>query len=67
MEILIILIAWFAVGFIYLLNLTASNEFDNLSDIARGIVLLIFLPTTIVIYTIMGIESLIKRFRNEKR
>ena len=64
MEILIILIAWFALGFIYLLNLTASNEFDNLSDIARLIVLLIFLPTTIVIYTIIGIKELIKRLKN---
>ena len=64
MEILIILIAWFALGFIYLLNLTASNEFDNLSDIARGIILIIFLPTTIVIYTIIGIKELIKRLKN---
>lgn len=64
MEILIILIAWFAVGFIYLVNLTASEEFNNLSDIARAILLLIFLPTTIVIYTIIGIRELIKRFKN---
>lgn len=64
MEILIILIAWFSVGFIYLLNLTASEEFNNLSDMARAIVLLIFLPTTIVIYTIIGIKELIKRFKD---
>ena len=66
MEILIILIAWFAVGFIYLLNLTASDEFDKLSDTARTIILFIFLPTTLVIYTIIGIKELIKRFKNEK-
>ena len=64
MEILIIFIAWFAVGFVYLLNLCATEEFDNLSDIARAIILIIFLPTTIVIYTIIGIENLIKRFRD---
>ena len=66
MDILIILIVWFALGFIYLLNLTASNEFDNLSDIARGIILIIFLPTTIVIYTIIGIKEVIKRLKNGK-
>ena len=64
MEILIILIAWFAVGYIYLISLTATEEFDKLSDIARAILLLIFLPTTIVIYTIIGIRELIKRFKN---
>ena len=64
MEILIILIAWFATGFIYLINLTASEEFNNLSDTARVIILIIFLPTTIVIYTIIGIKELIKRFKN---
>lgn len=64
MEILIILIAWFSVGFIYLLNLTASEEFNNLSDMARAIILIIFLPTTIVIYTIIGIKELIKRFKD---
>ena len=64
MESLIVLVAWFAVGYIYLLNLTASDEFDKLSDIARAILLLIFLPTTIVIYTIIGIKELIKRFKN---
>ena len=64
MEILIILIAWFSAGFIYLVNLTASEEFNNLSDIARAIILIIFLPTTIVIYTIIGIRELIKRFKN---
>ena len=66
MENLIILIAWFAVGFIYLLNLTASDEFDKLSDMARGILLLIFLPTTIVIYMLIGIQKLIEVFRNGK-
>ena len=64
MEILIILIAWFSAGFIYLVNLTASEEFNNLSDTARVIILIIFLPTTIVIYTIIGIRELIKRFKN---
>lgn len=64
MEILIILITWFAVGYIYLISLTATEEFDKLSDIARAILLLIFLPTTIVIYTIIGIRELIKRFKN---
>ena len=64
MEILIILIAWFAVGFIYLVNLTASEEFNNLSDTARVIILLIFLPTTIVIYTIIGIKELLGRIRD---
>lgn len=64
MEILILIIAWFSVGFIYLLNLTATEQYDELSDSARAIILIIFLPTTIVIYTIMGIESLIKRFRD---
>ena len=66
MEILIILITWFAVGYIYLISLTATEEFDKLSDIARAILLLIFLPTTIVIYTIIGIRELIKRFKDGK-
>lgn len=66
MEILIILIAWFSIGFIYLLNLTASEEFNNLSDMVRAIILIIFLPTTIVIYTIIGIKELIKRFKDGK-
>lgn len=64
MDILIALILWFAVGFVYLLNLCATEEFDNLSDIARAIILIIFLPTTIVIYTIIGIEKLIRSFRD---
>ena len=68
MEILIILIAWFSVGFIYLLNLTATEQYDELSDSARTIILIIFLPTTIVIYTIIGIRELIGRLkRNGKR
>lgn len=66
MEILIIFIAWFSAGYLYLLNLTASDEFDGLTDIARAILLLIFLPTTIVIYTIIGIKELIKRFKDGK-
>ena len=64
MEVLIILIAWFALGFIYLLNLTATEQYDELSDSARAIILIIFLPTTIVIYTIIGIRELIRRIRN---
>ena len=64
MEILIILIVWFAVGFVYLLNLTATEQYDELSDTARVIILIIFLPTTLVIYTIIGIKELIKRFKN---
>ena len=67
MGTLIIIIAWFSVGFIYLLNLTASDEFENLTDEARAIVLLIFLPTTTAIYIILGIEKIIKRIRNGKR
>ena len=66
MGTLIIIIAWFSVGFIYLLNLTASDEFENLTDEARAIVLLIFLPTTTAIYIILGIEKIIKRIRNGK-
>ena len=65
-EAIILIILWFAVGFIYLVNLTASEEFNNLSDIARGIILIIFLPTTIVIYTIIGIKEVIKRLKNGK-
>ena len=64
MEILIIIIAWFSAGYVYLLNITANNEFDKLTDTARAILLLMFLPTTIVIYTIIGIKELIKRFKN---
>lgn len=67
MEILIILIAWFAVGFVYLINLTASDEFDKLSDMARAILLLIFLPTTVGIYTIILISKLIVRIKDGKR
>ena len=66
MEILIILIAWFSIGFIYLVNLCASEEFNNLSDMARAIILIIFLPTTIVIYTIIGIRELYKRLNNDR-
>ena len=63
-EAIILIILWFAVGFIYLVNLTASEEFNNLSDTARVIILIIFLPTTIVIYTIIGIRELIGRLKN---
>ena len=66
MGTLIIIIAWFSVGFIYLLNLTASDEFENLTDEARAIVLLIFLPTTTAIYIILGIEKIIKRIKDER-
>ena len=67
MEILIILIAWFSVGFIYLINLCGSKEIDNLSKKAVITILIIFLPTTIFIYIISGIEELVKRLRNGKR
>ena len=66
MEIIILILFWFALGFIYLVNLTASEEFNNLSDTARVIILIIFLPTTIFIYIISGIEELIERLRNGK-
>ncbi len=63
MEIVIILIAWFALGFIYLINLTASEAFEELSDTAKVILLMIFLPTTLVIY---GIDFIQRRFENGK-
>lgn len=66
METIILILFWFAVGFVYFINLTASEAFDELTDMARGTLLFIFLPTTIVIYTIIGIRELIKRLKNEK-
>lgn len=66
MEYLLILIAWFSVGFIYLLSLSTSGEYDKLSAEATLIILLIFLPTTITIYTIMGIEKIVKELIDGK-
>lgn len=59
MEIFIILFAWFAVGYIFLINLTASEEFEKLTNKARLILLLIFLPTTAFIYLIIIISKII--------
>ena len=66
MDILIALILWFAVGFLYLINLTATRKIENVSYGAKAILLLIFLPTTVVITIIIVIENLIKRFRDGK-
>ena len=66
MDILIILIVWFAVGFVYLTNLTATRNIENISYGAKAILLLIFLPTTVVITIIIVIENLIKRLKNGK-
>lgn len=69
MEILIILITWFAVGYIFLINLTSSDEFEKLSDISRIILLLIFLPTTVFIYFIIFISKIINyivRLKNDR-
>ena len=63
MEIIILILFWFAVGFVYFINLTASEAFDELTDMARGTLLFIFLPTTIFIYFLLGIEYVIKRLK----
>ena len=62
-EVIILIILWFAVGCIYLLNLCGSEQFDELSDNSRAIILGIFLPTTLVILLIDFIQ---RSFRNGK-
>lgn len=73
MEIFIILIAWFAVGCVYLINLSASNAIDNISEISFILLFIIFLPTFIVIFfayliygLVLGIQDSIERFENDR-
>lgn len=61
-EAIILLILWFAVGCIYLLNLCGSEQFDELSDNSRAIILGIFLPTTLVICLIDFIQRSLKKW-----
>ena len=63
-EAIILLILWFAVGCIYLINLCGSEQFDELSDNSRAIILAIFLPTTLVILLIDFIQ---RRFKNGRK
>ena len=63
-EAIILIILWFAVGCIYLINLCGSEQFDELSDNSRAIILAIFLPTTLVILLIDFIQ---RRFKNGRK
>lgn len=65
-EAIILLILWFAVGCIYLLNLCGSEQFDELSDNSRAIILGIFLPTTLVICLIDFIQRSIRNGKNKQ-
>ena len=65
-EVIILLILWFAVGCIYLLNLCGSEQFDELSDNSRAIILGIFLPTTLVICLIDFIQRSIRNGKNKQ-
>ena len=61
-EAIILIILWFAVGCIYLLNLCGSEQFDELSDNSRAIILAIFLPTTLVVLLIDFIQRSLKKW-----
>lgn len=61
-EAIILIILWFAVGCIYLINLCGSEQFDELSDNSRAIILAIFLPTTLVILLIDFIQRSLKKW-----
>ena len=65
-EAIILLILWFAVGCIYLINLCGSEQFDELSDNSRAIILGIFLPTTLVILLIDFIQRSLKKWKKKK-
>ena len=65
-EAIILLILWFAVGCIYLLNLCGSEQFDELSDNSRAIILVIFLPTTLVVLLIDFIQRSLKKWKKKK-
>ena len=61
-EAIILIILWFAVGCIYLINLCGSEQFDELSDNSRAIILAIFLPTTLVVLLIDFIQRSLKKW-----
>lgn len=61
-EAIILIILWFAVGCIYLINLCGSEQFDELSDNSRAIILVIFLPTTLVVLLIDFIQRSLKKW-----
>ena len=61
-EAIILIILWFAVGCIYLINLCGSEQFDELSDNSIAIILAIFLPTTLVILLIDFIQRSLKKW-----
>ena len=65
-EAIILLILWFAVGCIYLINLCGSEQFDELSDNSRAIILAIFLPTTLVVLLIDFIQRSLKKWKKKK-
>ena len=65
-EAIILIILWFAVGCIYLINLCGSEQFDELSDNSRAIILGIFLPTTLVILLIDFIQRSFKNGKNKQ-
>ena len=65
-EAIILIILWFAVGCIYLINLCGSEQFDELSDNSRAIILVIFLPTTLVVLLIDFIQRSLKKWKKKK-
>ena len=65
-EAIILIILWFAVGCIYLINLCGSEHFEELSDNSRLIILIIFLPTTLVILLIDFIQRSFKNGKNKQ-
>lgn len=65
-EAIILIILWFAVGCIYLINLCGSEQFDELSDNSRAIILAIFLPTTLVVLLIDFIQRSLKKWKKKK-
>ena len=65
-EAIILIILWFAVGCIYLINLCGSEQFDELSDNSRAIILAIFLPTTLVVLLIDFIQRSFLNGKNKQ-
>lgn len=64
-EAIILIILWFAVGCIYLINLCGSEKRNELSNNSRVLILIIFLPTTLVILLIDFIQRSFKNGKNK--
>lgn len=66
MEIFIIFMAWFLIGFVILINYASSEEFIKNSRRANLIILFAFLPTTLFVYILSIISNFINKLVEKK-